>query len=213
MKKPNRIHIALSAIKNSDGFTLVELMIVVAIIGILSAIAVPNYQKYQARARQSEAKIGLAGLFTTEKSYAVESSTFSACLPSVGFQLPNTQRFYAIGFNGTGSNCGPAGTSACTSYFTPGDISGTGTSCSVSTGYTASSGSNDGLYFYTANAKVGSGSIAGATSLDAGSGMSNTGVSQTSFIAGAAGNVSGSTNLDTWRIDENKKFVNTLQGI
>ena len=46
------------------GFTLIELMIVVAIIGILAAIAIPNFVRFQARARQSEASTNLKSLFT-----------------------------------------------------------------------------------------------------------------------------------------------------
>jgi type IV pilus assembly protein PilA len=48
----------------SKGFTLIELMIVVAIIGILAAIAIPNFVRFQARARQSEANTNLKSLFT-----------------------------------------------------------------------------------------------------------------------------------------------------
>ena len=44
------------AVRNRQGFSLTELMIVVAIIGILAVIAIPNFLKYQARAKQSEAK-------------------------------------------------------------------------------------------------------------------------------------------------------------
>jgi type IV pilus assembly protein PilA len=47
-----------------SGFTLIELMIVVAIIGILAAIAIPNFQRFQARARQSEVNVNLKSLFT-----------------------------------------------------------------------------------------------------------------------------------------------------
>jgi len=54
--------------KLARGFTLIELMIVVAIIGILAAIAIPNFMRFQARARQSEAKANLKAIFTAVKS-------------------------------------------------------------------------------------------------------------------------------------------------
>ena len=58
------------------GFTLVELMIVVAIIGILAAIAIPNFSKFQARAKQSEAKANLKGIYTAKHASYGEQDTF-----------------------------------------------------------------------------------------------------------------------------------------
>ena len=63
--------------KNKKGFTLIELMIVVAIIGILAAIAIPDFLKFQARAKQSEAKTNLGAIFTTQVAYFGEYSTYA----------------------------------------------------------------------------------------------------------------------------------------
>ena len=62
--------------KNRKGFTLIELMIVVAIIGILAAIAIPNFLRFQAKSKQSEAKTNLGGIFTAETSYFAENNGY-----------------------------------------------------------------------------------------------------------------------------------------
>jgi type IV pilus assembly protein PilA len=54
--------------KLSKGFTLIELMIVVAIIGILAAIAIPNFMKYQLRSKFSEASSTIEGLRKAEEA-------------------------------------------------------------------------------------------------------------------------------------------------
>lgn len=67
----------------SNGFSLVELMIVVAIIGLLAALAVPRFQTFQAKARQSEAKSNLSHIYTLQQSFYADNDGFVA-LPKTG---------------------------------------------------------------------------------------------------------------------------------
>lgn len=79
--------------KLQKGFTLIELMIVVAIIGILAAIAIPNFIKFQARSKQSEAKANLKAVFTAEKAYYQEKDQFSSYTGDVGFEPERNNRY------------------------------------------------------------------------------------------------------------------------
>ncbi len=62
--------------KLRGGFTLIELMIVVAIIGILAAIAIPNFVRFQLRSKSSEGKTNLAAIRTAEESYFAEYGNY-----------------------------------------------------------------------------------------------------------------------------------------
>jgi type IV pilus assembly protein PilA len=62
--------------KSQKGFTLIELMIVVAIIGILAAIAIPNFLRFQLRARSSEGKTNIAALRTAQESFQAEFGSY-----------------------------------------------------------------------------------------------------------------------------------------
>ncbi len=97
--------------KDRQGFTLVELMIVVAIIGILAAIAIPNFLKYQAKAKQGEAKVNLKGIYTAELSYLAESDVY-ASFTAVGYNLAAANPRYTYDI-GVGDTVGNATASTC----------------------------------------------------------------------------------------------------
>ncbi|HNT55772.1 MAG TPA: prepilin-type N-terminal cleavage/methylation domain-containing protein [Anaerolineaceae bacterium] len=67
----------LSANKEG-GFSLVELMIVVGIIGVLATLAVPRFQQFQAKARMAEAKNMLNHVYTLQESHSLENNTYVA---------------------------------------------------------------------------------------------------------------------------------------
>jgi prepilin-type N-terminal cleavage/methylation domain-containing protein len=82
------------------GFSLIELMIVVAIIGILASIAVPNFVKFQCRAKQMEAKTALKNLVVAQETYRGEYDRYAAgneaSLLITSFVISGTLRRYSI---------------------------------------------------------------------------------------------------------------------
>lgn len=91
------------SLTRQDGFTLVELMVVVAIIGLLSAVAIPNFKKYQAKAKMSEAKLQLSAVYTAEAAFFSDFNMYHQCLTYMGFD-PGPEffnRYYAVGFTVT----------------------------------------------------------------------------------------------------------------
>jgi type IV pilus assembly protein PilA len=84
----------ISKIRNRKGFTLIELMIVVAIIAILAAIAIPNFLKFQAKSKQSEARTILTGVYEAEMGFFSTQNYFSATTTIIGFEPASPPKYY-----------------------------------------------------------------------------------------------------------------------
>ena len=78
------------------GFTLVELMIVVVIVGILAAIAIPSYQNYAVKGNRAAAQAFVMDVASREKQYLLDARTYAADLATLGMTVPaDVSRHYA----------------------------------------------------------------------------------------------------------------------
>jgi prepilin-type N-terminal cleavage/methylation domain-containing protein len=84
--------------KNQRGFTLVELMTVVAIIGVLASVGVPQYRKIQRKARRAEATLALGVIASAEAGFYAEYSGYGANMGGIGAELESAPKNYNVGF-------------------------------------------------------------------------------------------------------------------
>lgn len=183
----------IKSLKRQDGFTLVELMVVVAIIGLLSAVAVPNFKKYQAKAKISEAKLQLSALYTAESAFFSDYNMYHNCLTYMGFDpAPEiANRYYIIGFNNTASINANAYTAAVNSGLNSAATLGCPNSNAAKTGGVGGNVSNNDATWFAAGKGIG-GAIANAVTFLPGTatGVQSDTASMT-YSAGAAGVISG----------------------
>ena len=183
--------------KLKKGFTLIELMIVVAIIGILAAIAIPNFVKFQARSKQGEVKTNLKSLFTAEKSYYAEKDAYLMDMNVVGFapEMGNRYSYRVDAACGTSAwvrpGTAPSGTILCIHQ----DSARFGTTASTAATVAAGNWSSDTVGYQP-------GSV----------GLSGT-CPQCGFAAGAIGNIDNDTGLDNWWIGTGNGTGGTATGL
>jgi prepilin-type N-terminal cleavage/methylation domain-containing protein len=190
------------------GFTLVEMIVVVAMAGVLAAIALPLASDAMLYARQKEAKIALAGMYGAERAMFAEWFSFSMCLrqigydPTVGVNPP--QRYYRQGFLNAvnGNNCGPlfarnVGVSSCMMWdFTIVN----GAARPPPGGAVNPCAAADTIFPETIAAPINPAPVLGA-------------ISQTSFTLGAAGVINNSKGTtDAWTINEQKVMTYVSSG-
>ncbi len=181
-------------LNNQSGFSLIELMIVVAIIGILAAVAIPNFQKFQSKARQSEAKSSLGALYSAEKAFSAEYNGYHAGLDKVGF-CPDGQVRYNIGFGAIGDV--PAGFSGGVAVA---DTIVTGTVAGDTTIDTACNGS----YNFVAGMPK---------AIAAAAGTVNNVANPPTFTATASGQPGNNAAADVWTMTQAKILTNTVTNL
>jgi len=82
--------------RNDKGFTLIELMIVVVIIGILAAMAIPRFMQATTKTKQSEAKLILKQIYVNERAYRQQSLANGYYIPGATASASNPQAFSEI---------------------------------------------------------------------------------------------------------------------
>ena len=185
------------------GFTLVELMIVVAIIGVLSAVAIPNFKKYQAKSKTSEAKVQLAAAYTAEQAFYGDYGIYAGCLAYMGYNpsAESNARYYAVGIT-TGSAINA--TAHLTAQRSGLDSAQCGTAL----------GAGDGTTFFSAGKGNGASVATTVYTADTGLGDQSSAATQT-FTIGANGVISAGyvgTSMSRIKLTQEKVYSNVKQG-
>jgi len=194
-------------VRDSDGFTIVELMVVVALVGLLAAVSIPNYLTFSRRARQAEAKIALSALFTAETAFAVEQNSFSRCvreMGSAGEGGASANRYYSVGFNAhTGFAplvCG-SGNQSCALY-------------DFTSSLACSSYCGDAKFWCGIDATIIVNRVDYNSPTNAGPLLTQDFLpSSGRFLGVAWGSINPVGKVDIWTIDEKKELTNIQSGI
>jgi prepilin-type N-terminal cleavage/methylation domain-containing protein len=188
--------------KKQNGFTLVEMLITIAIFALLLVLAYPNYQQHLARGRQEEARSALLSMFIQESTFKAETNSFTLCLSNIGYNPANSdvKRYYAVGY-GAGTAAAHGGCGITSVLFT---------SC-LAYSWTGAGAVQDtcvegnGTTYFNNTVAASEGHVP--------VGLNQGWISSAAFIAHAEGYVLSGGARDVWTITEAKLISNASSGL
>lgn len=185
-------------VRGHGGFTLIELMMTLSIIGILASIALPNFQNFQSRARQAEARVTLSALYVAETSFFADQGSYTTCLTDAGYGRLGVGHFYTVGFVDSQSTCGPTGAEPCHTLE-----------------FTGMSPCQAGAFPAGATFLADRGAATTPVTLVNFNANATTSATSNTFRVGVVGQISGRepTLVDVWSITESKVIINDKVGL
>ncbi|MCB0357920.1 MAG: prepilin-type N-terminal cleavage/methylation domain-containing protein [Bdellovibrionales bacterium] len=188
---------------SNKGFSLIELMIVVAIIGILSAIAIPNFQRFQMKSRQSEAKNSMAAVYQAEKAFHQEWGQYFADWRDIGYAPEGSMKYWVA----TSNAAGAISPSMASGYMGPSDVGGLGGQMAVYFNSTLYCTGNANVAPFSTCVPDGDYQVAAAI---AAAQANAAAVTNSTFSAAAGSDLDrgADANYDVWVIDETKNLWN-----